>query len=132
MPRKKKARDLPVSTFILIEKGQEYEVEVWETYPGKGAPGAHRRKCRSAAFDAALTRLADKYYFSDSPNERELAKRRLYDPRFNSELVSEIKRICLSNKIYVGRSTIYQVAKDLKNAIKAMDNAIEANKAVNQ
>lgn len=131
MPRKKKPKVLPVSTFIFIENGQEYEVEVWETYPDKGAPGTHRRKCRSAAFDAALIRLADNYYFSDSQICRDLAKRRLYDSRFNSELVSEIKRICLSNKIKVGRSTIYEVAKDVKNAIKAMDNAIEANRVLN-
>jgi hypothetical protein len=131
MPRKKKIKDPPISTSIFNLNGQTYEAEEWETYPDKGTRGSHRRKLKSDAFDTVLKRISDQYYFSNSPREREITKRRLYDKRFHSELVSEIKKICVANRIAVGRSTIYEITKDLRTAIHALDNAIAASKAGN-
>ena len=129
MPRKKRPEVLPMSTHEITYDGDTYLVEVWEKYPNERKRGAHRRKIKSQVFDAALKRLADRYYFSNSPIEKEITRRRLYDERFNSELVSEIKKICIASNIKAGRSTLYEVATGIKIAIKALDNGIASKEA---
>ena len=125
MPRRKSRLEGPIDSFIFIDDfGEECVAEVWQTYPNKGARGTHKRKTRSEVFDKALIRITDQYYFSTSRTERDITKRRLYDKRFNSELVSEIGKVCAANRIRISRSTLYEVARDVKKTIKAMDNAL--------
>jgi hypothetical protein len=126
MPRKKKAAIPPNSTHEIEHEGESFIVEVWERYPDEGKRGAHRRKIKGRIFDVALKSLTDRYYFSNSPIQKQIAARWLYDERFNSDLVSEIEKTCRANNINASRSTRYEVAKDIKTAIKALDNAIAA------
>jgi len=126
MPRRKSCLESPLESFTIVDElGEEWIFEVWEPYPNIGARGAHKRKTRSEVFDKALVRISDQYYFSFSKHRQEVTKRSLYNPRFNRELVSEIRKVCAANKICVGRSTLYEVARDLKKEIKALDNAIK-------
>lgn len=124
MPRKKKPHVQPISTHEIALDGETYAIEVWGSYADEGQRGSHRRKLKAKVFDVAIQRLSDQYYFSNSPTERQITKRRLYDKRFNSELVSEIKKICRANKIQAGRSVLYDVARDIKITIRALDNAL--------
>jgi uncharacterized protein YbaA (DUF1428 family) len=125
MPRRKSCLEEPIHLITFIDdQGEECVIEVWQTYPNKGARGAHKRKTRSEASDIAFEWISYQYYFSSSNGRREVMKRSLYDPRFNRELVSQIRSVCTANKIFISRSTIYEVARDVKKAIKAMDNAL--------
>ena len=125
MPRRKSILEGPIDSFSFIDDfGEECSVEVWSTYPNKGARGSHQRKLRSDVFDKAFIWITDQYYFSVLKARRDLTRRSLYNPRFNSELVSEIRKVCAANKICVSRSTLYEVVRDVKKAIKAMDNAL--------
>lgn len=127
MPRRKSCLEGPIDSFTFIDNfGEECVAEVWQTYPNKGARGAHKRGTRSEVFDKALVWISDQYYFSFSKHRQEVTQRSLYNPRFNRELVSEIRKVCAANKICIGRSTLYEVARDVKKAIKAMDNAIKS------
>jgi hypothetical protein len=126
VPRKKKAASLPNSTHEIEHEGKIFIVEVWDRYADEGKRGAHRRKIKGQIFDVALKSLADRYYFSNSPIQKKIAARWLYDKRFNSDLVSEIEKTCRANNLNASRSTRYEVAKDIKTAIKALDNAIAA------
>lgn len=125
MPRRKSTLEGPIDSFSFIDDhGEECLAEVWSTYPNKGARGSHQRKLRSDIFDKALVWVSDQYYFSFSRARRDLTRRSLYNPRFNSEFMSAIRKVCVANKICVSRSTLYEVARDVKKAIKAMDNAL--------
>ena len=97
---------------------------MWNRYPDEGRRGAHRRKIKGRIFDVALKSLADRYYFSNSLIQKQIAHRWLHDKRFNSDLVYEIEKISRANNLNSSRSTLYEVAKDIKTALKALDNAI--------
>lgn len=125
MPRRKSCLEGPIDTFTFIDDfGEECLAEVWQTYPNKGARGTHKRKTRSEVFDKALVWISDQYYFSLKKERCDLTKRSLYNPRFNRELLSEIRKVCVANRICISRSTLYEVARDVKKTIKAMDSAL--------
>lgn len=125
MPRRKSTLEKPIDSFTFIDSfGDQCDVEIWESYPNKGARGAHRRQCRSEIFDKAFVHISDQYYFSFSKSRRELIKRSLYDRRFNGELLAEIRKVCIANKILLRRSTLYKVAREVRKAVKAMDSAL--------
>ena len=125
MPRRKSHLEGPIDSFTFIDScGEECVAEVWQTYPNKGARGAHKRKIRSEVFDKALVWISDQYYFSLKRERHDVTKRSLYNPGFNGELLSEIRKVCVVNKIRISRSTLYEVARDVKKTIKAMDNAL--------
>jgi len=125
MPRRRSTPEKPINSFTFIDSfGDQCDVEIWETYPNKGARGTHRRQHRSEIFDKVLIRISNEYYFSFSKHRRDVIWRSLYVRRYNSDLLSEIKKICIANKISLKRSTLYEVAREIRKAVKAMDSAL--------
>ena len=126
MPRSKKAAIQPIATFPFVHAGEPYIAEIWKNYPDEGKRGTHRRSIRARIFDLALDAIAEPYYFSGTASRKELVKRSLYNPRFNNELLQRIEAIYKAKGIRVARSTVYNVAADIKKSLKALDNAIAA------
>jgi hypothetical protein len=125
MVRRKKLHDLPAEAFLMEgDDGDTVLIEIWVDYPEKGQQGTHRRQVRSKLFDKVMNAVDYSYLSSQSPITREHWRKMIYDEVPLSKFANEIKSIARRSGFSVGRTLVYELAREIQAATKAFDQAL--------
>jgi len=129
MPRRKPKPVPPVYTGTFRDDdGEQVTVEGWEKYPDEGKPGAHRRKARARVLDEVFKRAVEDLYNSGSPLAEKPVRELMRGTRGAADkfITTVIKPISRKERAQLKRSTLHEVARDVKRLLTALDRALEA------